>query len=302
MRILVTGGSGYLGSAAVAAMRARGHDVVTIGRHPGVDTAVCDLTDADAVHKAVRAVGVHDTVVHLAARAHDFRGLSLEELLLANTTTTRNLIAALRAEGRIAVVRFVHASSVAVYELLDAERGITAEQAPYAASKLQAEQLLYAEPFRSLCMLRFAPIYDSTHLEDVAKRVFLPGTRLKLRLFPPPLHSLCSLDRAVQAIVRAVDDSATTGVQVFNVTNRRPLSQRELVSWFPGLAVPVPAAMLKVLAGGLRLCGRPCLKLARLIQKFAGASVYPDNVSSAILTSRLAVKSNEDRDLHAANG
>ena len=178
MRILATGGSGYLGSAAVASLRARGHDVVTIGRHPGVDTAVCDLTDEEAVHRAVRAVGNCDAVVHLAARAHDFRGLSLDELLLANTTTTRNLIAALRAEGQTASVRFVHASSVAVYELIDTERGLTAAQAPYAASKLQAEQLLHAEPLRSLCVLRFAPIYDRTHLQVVAKRVFLPGTRV----------------------------------------------------------------------------------------------------------------------------
>jgi nucleoside-diphosphate-sugar epimerase len=295
MRILLTGGSGYLGSAVVASLRARGHEVVTIGRHPGIDAA-CDLTDGGATRNAVRAVGDCDAVVHLAARAHDFRGLSLNDLLLANTATTRNLIAGLRAEGRTEAVRFVHASSVAVYELLDVASGLSPEQAPYAASKLQAEQLLQSEPFQSLFVLRFAPIYDRTHLQDVAKRVFLPGTSVKLRLFPPPMHSLCSLERAVEAIVRAVDDSATTGVQVSNVTNPRPLSQRELVSWFPGLAVPVPAAMLNVLAGGLRLCGRPCLKVARLIQKFANASVYSDNVSSANLVSPLEAKSHEDRD------
>ena len=282
MRSLVTGGSGYLGSAAVAVLRARGHEVVTIGRHPGVDTAVCDLTDADAVHKAVRAVGVYDTVVHLAARAHDFRGLSLEELLLANTTTTRNLIAALRAEGRIAVVRFVHASSVAVYELLDAEREITAEQAPYAASKLQAEQLLYAEPFRSLCMLRFAPIYDSTHLEDVAKRVFLPGTRLKLRLIPPPLHSLCSLDRAVQAVVTAAE-TVSPEQELENVADATPTSQHDLLDWFPGRALPVPASLLRALASGIGVCGAKGRQVSRLIDKFVNSSVYPKPEWSATL-------------------
>ena len=138
MRILVTGGTGYLGSATVAALRSRGHEVVTIGRHSGVDTAVCDLTDGVAVRNALREVGACDAVVHLAARAHDFRGLTLDDLLLANTTTTRHLIEALRGEDRTAEVRFVHASSVAVYDLLDATRGLTAEQAPYAASKLLA--------------------------------------------------------------------------------------------------------------------------------------------------------------------
>lgn len=275
MRILVTGGSGYLGSAVVPVLRARGHEVVTIGRHPGTDAAVCDLTDGEAVCRAVRAVGDCDAVVHLAARAHDFRGLSLHDLLLANTTTTRNLVAALRVESQISVVRFVHASSVAVYEVLDSELGLTAELAPYAASKLQAEQLLYGEPFRSVTMLRFAPIYDRTHLKDVAKRVYLPGTRLKVRLCPPPSHSLCSIERAVQAVVDAVEGSQAIGRSISNVTDSQLISQAELISWFPGIAIPLPVAMLRALAGGLRPCGQRGREAARLIHKFASTAIYP---------------------------
>ena len=247
---------------------------MTIGRRPGMDAAVCDLSDEEAVHKAVRAVGDVDAVVHLAARAHDFRGLSLDDLLLANTTTTHNLVTALRAEGRIATVRFVHASSVAVYELLDQTLGLTAEQVPYAASKLQAEQLLHTEPFRSLCVLRFAPIYDRTHLQDVAKRVFLPGTKLKLRLYPPPMHSLCAIDRAVQAIVDAVETVAATGAHLGNIADRRSTSQHELASWFPGVAIAVPTAALTSLASILRLCGRRGHKAARFVQRFAVSTLY----------------------------
>jgi hypothetical protein len=165
---------------------------------------------------------------------------------------------------------------VAVYEMLDTEWGLTAAQAPYAASKLQAEQLLHVEPFRSLCMLRFAPIYDRTHLQDVAKRVFLPGTRLKLRLCPPPVHSLCSLDRAVGAILDAVETPPAAGCSVSNVTDQEPISQHDLVSWFPGTALPVPTSALKTVAGGLRLCGKPGRTVARLIQKFASEITYPD--------------------------
>ena len=276
MRILVTGGSGYLGTAAVAALRARGHEVVTIGRRPVLDTAVCDLTDVEATYNAVRTVGDVDTVVHLAARAHDFRGLTLDELLLANTTTTRNLVAALRAEGRNEAVRFVHASSVAVYELLNQEHAIPAEEAAYAASKLQAEQLLLAESFRSLCVLRFALIYDRSHLIDVAKRVFLPGTRLKLRLCPPPVHRLCTLDRAVQAILDAVEGAEATGCSISNVMDPTPIRQDEMASWFPGPALPVPTGVLRALAGGLMLCGKPGRTAARLIRKFSETSSCPD--------------------------
>ena len=275
MRILVTGGSGYLGSAVVAALRVRGHEVVTIGRHPDVDVAVCDLTDRDAVRVAVRAVGECAAVVHLAARAHNFGGVSLDDLLLANTTTTRNLVDALRAEGGTDTVRFVHASSVSVYEVLGTASGLTAAQAPYAASKLQAEQLLYAQPFRSLCVLRFAPIYDSTHLQDVAKRVFLPGTRVKLRLCPPPVHSLCSLHRAVEAIVGSVE-AKTPERYLANVTDAMPINQWELCEWFPGRALPVPSVLLRLLAGVIGLCGARGHALSRSIRKFTASSIYPD--------------------------
>ena len=276
MKILVTGGSGYLGAAAVAALQVRGHKIVTIGRHPGTDSIVCDLTDRDAVQDAVRAVDDIDTVVHLAARAHDFRGVTLDDLLLANTTTTDNLVAALRAAGRTATVRFVYASSVAVYELLQATRRLAAELAPYAASKLQAEQLLHSEPFQSLSVLRFAPIYDPNNLHDVAKRVYLPGTRLKLRLCPPPVHSLCTLERAVQTIVDAVETSAMTGCHIANVTDPLPISQKDLLDWFPGRSLPVPTALFHVAASIIGLCGATGRKTSRLISKFACSSMYPE--------------------------
>jgi len=298
VRVLVTGGSGYLGSAAVPALVARGHEVVKIGRHRGVDAVVCDLTDPQAVHQAVRAVGAVDGVVHLAARAHNFSGLTLEDFLLANTTTTGNLIAALRESGHNARVRFVHASSVAVYEILTGSRQMDARQAPYAASKREAEQLLFAEPllfaelFQTLFVLRFAPIYDPTNLQDVAKRVFLPGTRLKLRLLPPPVHSLCALSTAVDAIVTALEESHATQPRILNVTDPMPISQGELVSWFPGPALPVPTAVLRAVATGLTLCGRPGRKLSRLIRKFAASSTYPEPGSP----SRVAAVATESLD------
>jgi nucleoside-diphosphate-sugar epimerase len=274
VRILVTGGSGYLGSAAVPVLRARGHTVATIGRHAG-DDAMCDLVDAAVTRAAVRSVGDIDAVVHLAARAHNFRGLALNELRLANVTTTGNLVAAIRDASQTATVRFVHASSVAVYELLGRERGLTADEAPYAASKLEAERMVQAEPSLGSCVLRFAPIFDSAHLDDVAKRVFLPGTRLKLRLYPAPMHSLCSIDRAVEAIAHAVEGPSPTGTVVLNVTNPQPTSQQEILGWFPGHSLPAPALVPRAAAGALALCGARGRRLARLLDKFVGPSAYP---------------------------
>jgi len=274
VRVLVTGGSGYVGSAAVPTLRSRGHEVTTIGRRPGFDAAVCDLNDEAAVREAFRAIGDIDAVVHLAARAHDFHGLSLEDLVLANVATTRNVVSALRAEGRIAKLRFVHASSVAVHEMVDASRRRNAVESPYSASKLEAEQVVAAEPFHSLSVLRFAPIYDREHLQDVAKRVFLPGTRVKVLLYPPPMHSLCSLDRAVKAITDAVENQLSPAGVVVNVADPSPFSQHVLAGWFPGPGLPIPAAPLRVLARGCAMLGAKGRGLSRLIHKFASSSVW----------------------------
>jgi hypothetical protein len=161
---------------------------------------------------------------------------------------------------------------------------------------LQSEQLLHTEPFQSLCVLRFAPIYDRTHLQDVAKRVFLPGTRVKLRLCPPPVHSVCSLDRAVQAIVSAVE-TASPEQELENVADAMPTSQHDLLDWFPGRALPLPTSLLRTLASGIGVCGAKGRKVSRLIDKFACSSTYPEPEWSATLawqssplTSRPAVE------------
>lgn len=65
-RILVTGGSGFLGGFAVAALRAHGHEVATVAQHAG-DIAV-DLA-APGMVDAVREALAPDFVLHLAALA-----------------------------------------------------------------------------------------------------------------------------------------------------------------------------------------------------------------------------------------
>ena len=69
MRVLVTGGSGLLGRRTIAALAARGHDVVALQRHR-TDALACeqvlaDVRDADAV--AAAAAGC-DAVIHGAAK------------------------------------------------------------------------------------------------------------------------------------------------------------------------------------------------------------------------------------------
>ena len=151
MRVLVTGGSGFVGRRLVEALRSRGYDVVSAAPAHGSDAHVpFQLTDADNVRSVVETVRP-EVVFHLAAQA--FIPESIEhplETYRVNVEGTANLLEALRAqvarEG--SKVRLVFASSAEVYGKRPAEDMPLRETLPprpvnpYAASKAAGEALI----------------------------------------------------------------------------------------------------------------------------------------------------------------
>jgi len=110
VRVLVTGGTGSVGRAAVARLVASGHDVLVVGRRPDMDApgaayAVCDITDFAGVREAVRGC---DAVVHLAAVPSP-GGVRGPELFRANALGTFHVFEAAAQEG---IRRVVQASSI----------------------------------------------------------------------------------------------------------------------------------------------------------------------------------------------
>ena len=76
MRVLVTGGAGFIGSTIVDALRARGDDVIVVddistgdraNLAPGVALRVADVSDAKALREALRGE-TFDAVVHCASK------------------------------------------------------------------------------------------------------------------------------------------------------------------------------------------------------------------------------------------
>jgi uncharacterized protein YbjT (DUF2867 family) len=72
MKVLITGGSGYLGQATIRALQRHGHQAVALARSDDTDRVVTDLgatavrgglTDLDVLHKT--AIDV-DAAIHLA--------------------------------------------------------------------------------------------------------------------------------------------------------------------------------------------------------------------------------------------
>jgi nucleoside-diphosphate-sugar epimerase len=113
MKILVTGGGGFVGGYVVQRLLARGYAVRSIGRSPqpelaakGVEVVCADLTDAAAVSAACEGV---DAVFHVAARAGVWG--SWESYYQPNVVGTRNVVAACREQG---VGRLIYTSTPSV--------------------------------------------------------------------------------------------------------------------------------------------------------------------------------------------
>ncbi len=165
MRILVTGGGGFLGQALCRALRGRGYAVRSLqrGDYPalaamGVDQVRADLADADAVDTACAGM---DAVFHVAAKAGVWG--SWQSYFDANVRGTDNVIAACRAQG---VARLVHTStpSVAHHGTVPVEGG-NEQSAPYAerylahypASKRLAEEAVLRANGEGLATVALRP-------------------------------------------------------------------------------------------------------------------------------------------------
>lgn len=156
MRVLVTGGSGFIGSHVVDRLIAHGHEPVNFDLVPSpfhdpseVEYVHGDLLDPAAVRNAIRGT---DAVIHLAAVSDVNKVLADPALAEAvNAGGTRAVLEAARLEG---VPRVVYASTVWVYGSsnghgpLEEDEPFTLPGHLYTATKLAGE--MYCSSFSEL--------------------------------------------------------------------------------------------------------------------------------------------------------
>src|SRR5947207_107148 len=194
MRVLVTGGAGFIGSHLVEKLLASGHEVVILDdfndfydpqtKHANIaglarDVTVyhVDLRDSESVRNLFHREKV-DAIAHLAARAGVRPSIQYPRLYYdTNVTGTLHLLEAARVTG---IERFIFASSSSVYGASKAipfseDEHLSQTISPYAATKVAGEFLCstYSHLYNlRVVALRYFTVYGPRQRPDLAIHQF----------------------------------------------------------------------------------------------------------------------------------
>ncbi len=262
MRILVTGGAGFIGSHIVQALLEQGSQVRVLdnfstGKRENlepmqdeIELIEADLRDAERVMEAVKGVEVifHEAAFVSVPQSMDEPRACFE----VNVTGSSHLMEAAR---RMGVRRVVFASSAAVYgdvsEMPLTESSALHPLSPYAASKRVDEIYgqLYTEAFGlEVAALRYFNVYGPRQRPDsmyaaavpIFIRRLLDGRPVTIYGDGGQTRDLINIHDVVRANLAAAEEPAAPG-QIFNICTGTETRILDLVQVLQGLFPEAPA-------------------------------------------------------------
>jgi UDP-glucose 4-epimerase len=242
MRVLVTGGSGFIGSHVVDKLRARGHEPVIYDLRPSpwhqnpehpVDTVLGSITDREALERALHSC---DAVAHLAAVA-DVNDVHAEPED-AERVNARGTVAVLEAARRAGVKRIVYASTIWVYsdcepEEVDEDTLLPPPSHLYTSTKLAGE--LYCKAYQELygidyTILRFGIPYGPRAREAAVIPAFvnkaLAGEPLTLAGDGSQSRKFVYVEDLADGVARGLDDVAVN--RVYNLASDETVTIKQI--------------------------------------------------------------------------
>ncbi|MCC6590948.1 MAG: GDP-mannose 4,6-dehydratase [Bryobacterales bacterium] len=255
MKILVTGGAGFIGSHLVQRLTAEGHTVSIIDDLNDFYSPAFKLENLDEIGLAgserfhqgdicdatfvgtVFAQEQPDAVIHLAARA----GVrpSLEDPLLYEHVNVRGTVTLLEACRHTGTRKFVFASSSSIYGIANqvpfSEEDLTnLPISPYAATKIAGEKLCFTWSHLyglNVVCLRFFTVYGPRQRPDLAIRKFIEridsGRTIPVFGDGGTGRDYTFVADTVQGIVAALHHD--TRFDVFNLGNSSPITLARLI-------------------------------------------------------------------------
>jgi UDP-glucuronate 4-epimerase len=256
MKVLITGGAGFIGSHLSQALLGQGHRVSIIDElndfyDPALKLAnlqeirstgavsfhQADISDEERI-PAILAAEQPDAIVHLAARA----GVrpSLEQPLLYERANVHGTMVLLEACRRLGIRKFVFASSSSIYGIANRvpfseEDHLNLPISPYAATKIAGEKICYTYAhlydLRVVC-LRFFTVYGPRQRPDLAIRKFIEsiaeGRPIQVFGDGTSGRDYTYVADTVSGIAAALGHDCR--FDVFNLGNSRPVSLNEMIA------------------------------------------------------------------------
>jgi len=249
MRILVTGGAGFIGSNLADAFLDRGHDVRVLDDlstgfvdnvPAGAELIEGSVSDLETVVKAVDGV---ELVIHLAAHRAVLR--SVEDPLATDTANTHGTLTVLKSALDAGVRRVVYASSSSVYGLdppmPTPETSLPRPLSPYGVTKLAGEH--YCRVFAELygmetVAFRYFNVFGPRQRPDSAYAAVIPLFIEALRAGKQPVvhgdggqsRAFTYIDDVVAAnLAASVAPASACAGQVYNIANDESHSLLELL-------------------------------------------------------------------------
>jgi nucleoside-diphosphate-sugar epimerase len=260
MRALVTGASGFIGTALCARLLERGHEVASLVRRPGSQPAgtravAGDLADCQRL-EAILQSERPDCVFHLAAEIASQRSES--KLREVNVAGTERLVAAClaAADGQPACgPRLVFSSTVvtgdAHGQLLSEEQPLPV-QTPYGRSKQEGEHLVLMSGLPAV-VVRPSHVYGpgGWYAQELIARLRQPG-RFAVIGSGENLWDVVHVDDVVAALLLAAE-RAPAGA-VYHVADDEPITFYDFMALTAealGVGRPrrIPVALARMVAG-----------------------------------------------------
>jgi UDP-glucuronate 4-epimerase len=254
MRVLVTGGAGFIGSHLVEKLLAAGHqpailddfndfydpqikwsNIASTKKHAPVFQI--DLRDADAVGSLFHGEKF-DAVMHLAARAGVRPSIAQPQLYYdANVNGTLHLLEAGRTVG---LKRFIYASSSSVYGVcktvpFSEDFHLTQTISPYAATKIAGEFLCstYSHLYgMRIVALRFFTVYGPRQRPDLAIHQFtrriLAGEPIEQFGDGTTRRDYTYIDDIIQGVMAALSYEGTM-FDIFNLGENETVQLKDMI-------------------------------------------------------------------------
>ncbi|EMX8896916.1 NAD-dependent epimerase/dehydratase family protein [Enterobacter bugandensis] len=267
MKILVTGGTGFLGTALVKTLRSAGHQVIfTTRREENIEQGMYNLGDISAQTNWTALLQGCDTVIHTAGRAHilkDDAEDALTEFRRVNHDATMKLA---NDAANCGVKHFIFVSSIGVNG--NSTSGIPfSESTParptsdYAISKLEAEESLlkaFSGSHMAITIVRPALICGPNApgniqrlLKLVSKNLPLPFKSVKNK------RALVSLDNVVSFISECTTNEKSKNELYLLADQEHPSTEEMITAFSTGMGMTArivyfPRALLKIFLSAMR--------------------------------------------------